>query len=278
MPRSEKVRLLGTRVHVSHVQLDTRLPCFSACNIKKVGGAWGQGYISRSGDFFVWTTTTKQLITLPLAHACGLNLEEALFWGTRAVRNRCSINVYTIAGSSLIVCSSTVTISLTHSNEGLCRSRLVTLTCRAEGIESVTSLTWTASSYIHDQFTLSTGHDIGTTRPKNVQPRQTYANLTHNGMMLIESELHIFVENDPTITVNCFIDPPGDMRSVIWSEGTCMYMYMYSTAHMKDKHYTCVSRGGPVSYTCINSILHAARMLYRLHARAIVCRTERTRV
>ena len=27
-----------------HVTLDTRLPLFSACNIEKLGGAWGRGY------------------------------------------------------------------------------------------------------------------------------------------------------------------------------------------------------------------------------------------
>ena len=27
-----------------HVTIDTRLPLFPACNIEKLGGAWGQGY------------------------------------------------------------------------------------------------------------------------------------------------------------------------------------------------------------------------------------------
>ena len=42
-PRFEKARLLGALAHVSHVQLDTRLPRFSACNIEKLGGAWERG-------------------------------------------------------------------------------------------------------------------------------------------------------------------------------------------------------------------------------------------
>ena len=57
---------------------------------------------------------------------------------------------------------------------------------------------------------------------------------------------------------------------------------MYSTAHVKGKHYTCVSpwetRGGPVSYTRVNSILHAGalrdtrtrdRVRGRAHARVV---------
>ena len=39
----EKVRLCGTRMCVSHAQLDTRLPRFSACNLGKLEGAWGRG-------------------------------------------------------------------------------------------------------------------------------------------------------------------------------------------------------------------------------------------
>ena len=33
---------------VSHVQLDTRLPRFSACNIDKLGGAWERDYPKRA--------------------------------------------------------------------------------------------------------------------------------------------------------------------------------------------------------------------------------------
>ena len=44
LPHVENARQLGTCVHVGHVQLHTRLPFFSACNIIKLGGARGRGY------------------------------------------------------------------------------------------------------------------------------------------------------------------------------------------------------------------------------------------
>ena len=50
-------RLSWVRACVSHVQSDTRLSRFSACNIEKLGVAWGRGYI--------WCTLnmTKGLLT-----------------------------------------------------------------------------------------------------------------------------------------------------------------------------------------------------------------------
>ena len=53
------------RMHAGHVPLDTRLPCFSVCDIEKLGETWGQGYAINSVN-----ATCKSIIKIPFTLLC----------------------------------------------------------------------------------------------------------------------------------------------------------------------------------------------------------------
>ena len=44
---------------VTHVILDTRPSSFSACNIEKLGRAWGRGYTNVVAGFSLYNSSTK---------------------------------------------------------------------------------------------------------------------------------------------------------------------------------------------------------------------------
>ena len=128
--------------------------------------------------------------------------------------------------------TSTIISNLTSLSDEWCVGRWANFSCFAKGISTTTSLTWTASSYIRDRFSLSTSHDIGTKRPKYPQLHESYAILTNKSETSIESQLHLFVNEDTnttgTVHVFCVVDPPGAIHNISRSEGTCMYVCMQS--------------------------------------------------
>ena len=139
----------------------------------------------------------------------------------------------TLSGLLLFVQSSdAVSLDLTASSEEWCDGTLAVFTCRALEINSVASLEWTAAGYFNDLYVVSTGHPVGTTRPKDVQPGLTFANLTYKDEMVIESKLHVFVKNSTYTNVTCTVNPPRTTRYITRLEGVysvhaICYMYMY---------------------------------------------------
>ena len=129
-----------------------------------------------------------------------------------------------------------VTVSLTASTEVWCAEEWVIFTCRAQGINGATSLGWMATGYFKDVYALSTGHAIGTRRPVNAQPGQTFAILTYKGEMMIESKLHVLVKNSTYTMVTCTVNPPGISDNITRSEGVYMqFVILYSGKLSREK-------------------------------------------